>query len=163
MKKTKKFKRRDGFSEDELLHSAIDHLASAKVLFEKNYRCFDSAGYLSHLGIELILKTILLNKSDEFPNEHSLSNLSKLIEEQKVKLNYTEAHENTLRQLDDFYELRYPKILNPIEIGDDDWKSIENLFEFLILKLPQEIQQMIKEINEAEKGNRILLWKRKNT
>jgi HEPN domain-containing protein len=132
-------------------------LSSAKVLFDKNSRYFDSAGYLSHLGIELVLKAMILNSSNEFPNEHSLAKLSTLIERSKLKLNYEKNHEHTLKMLDDFNELRYPNTLNQIEIGDDDWESIENLFEFLILKLPPEIQQMIKDINHTEKGNRLLL------
>lgn len=116
----KVYTRQEGFSEIELLHSAIDHLASAKILFDTNPRCFDSAGYLSHLGIELILKALLLRRSDSFSNEHSLAKLSRLIDKQGVALNYTEDHKKTLKTLDEFYELRYPKTLNPIEIGQED-------------------------------------------
>jgi HEPN domain-containing protein len=93
----KTYTRKDGFSEIELLHSAVDHLASAKILFDTNARCFDSAGYLSHLGIELIFKALLLNKSDQFPPEHSLAKLSLLIRNQGVNLNYTQGHEQTLK------------------------------------------------------------------
>lgn len=157
------FTRHDSFSEGELLHNAIDHLASGKVLFDTDARCFDSAGYLSHLGIELILKAFLLNKSDQFPNEHSLARLSELIEKQGIKLNYTNGHEETLRALDKFYELRYPKELNPIEIGGDDWAKIESFFEHLIFMLPDQIQQDLKRVNYSEKGNRILMMKKKST
>lgn len=162
MEKMKKYTRQDGFSEGGLLHSAVDHLASAKILFVKNHRCFDSAGYLSHLGIELVLKAMLLNCGNEFPNEHSLANLSNLIEKQGVKLNYTKDHEEILKTLDGFYELRYPKALNPIEIGDDDLAKIETFFEYLILMLPDEIQQYLKQVNYSEKGNRILMKKKKS-
>jgi len=106
MIKMKKFTRQNGFSETELLHWAIDHLASAKILFEANPRCFDSAGYLSHLGIELILKAILLNGRNEFPNEHSLVELSNSIETYGAKFNYTNEHKETLEVLDGFNELR---------------------------------------------------------
>lgn len=156
------FTRQHGFSEITLLHSAIDHLASAKVLFDTNGRCFDSAGYLSHLGIELVLKAILLNHCNEFPNEHSLAKLSNLIVKSGVNLNYTNGHEETLKTLDGFYELRYPKPINPIEIGDDDWSDIEALFEHLIFILPDEIQQNLKQMNHTEKGNRILMRKKKS-
>lgn len=154
------FKRHDGFSEGELLHSAIDHLSSAKVLFDTNARCFDSAGYLSHLGIELILKALLLNKSDQFPNEHALAKLSELLVKLGVMLNYTRDHKDTLRTLDKFYELRYPKESNPIEIGSDDWSKIEPFFEHLIFLLPDQIQQDLRQVNHSEKGNRILMMKK---
>jgi len=159
----KKYTRQDGFSEIELLHSSIDHLASAKSLFNTNPRCFDSAGYLSHLGIELILKALLLNKCAQFPNEHSLVKLSRLISDQKVALNYTKDHERTLKTLDEFYELRYPKNLNPIEIGQEDWTAIESFFEHLIFLFPDQIQQELRQLDcYSKKGNRILMVKKEN-
>jgi HEPN domain-containing protein len=161
MTKMKIFTRQDGFSETELLHSAIDHLASAKVLFDKSPRCYDSAGYLCHLGIELVLKAIILNKCDGFPDKHSLGELSKSIERQSVKLNYGTDQKDTISMLDGFYELRYPKPSNPIEIGDDDWERIKNLFDFLILMLPEEIKDELKEMGHFKKGNRILMERKK--
>ncbi len=68
----KKFTKKDGYNEKELLQYAIDHLKSARVLFEKHYDLYDSAGYLSHLGIEMILKAMLLNRKGEFPGVHKL-------------------------------------------------------------------------------------------
>jgi hypothetical protein len=59
--------------------------------------------------------------------------------------------------LDEFYELRYPKELNPIEIGTDDWAKVEHLFEHLIFLLPNQIQQALRQLNHLEKGNRILM------
>lgn len=158
----KKYTKQDGFSEGELLRWATDHLASAKILFEANHRCFDSAGYISHLGIELVLKAILLSHSNGFPNEHSLAKLSDLIVKNGVKLNYTRGHEEILKTLDGFYELRYPKPVNPIEVGDDDWSNIEALFEHLIFILPDEVQQNLRQMNHTEKANRILMRKKKS-
>lgn len=161
MKRMKIFARKDGFSETELLHSAIDHLASAKVLFNKSPRCYDSAGYLCHLGIELVLKAIILNKCNQFPNEHSLVKLSKRIEGQSLKLNYGTDNEHTISMLDGFYKLRYPKPSNPIEIGDGDWGRIEDLFHFLILILPKEIIAELKDMDQFKKSNRILMRRKK--
>jgi HEPN domain-containing protein len=158
----KKFTRQNSYSELELLHSAVDHLGSAKVLFDRSPRCYDSAGYLCHLGIELVLKAIILNKCNEFPNEHSLVELSKLIERQSVKLNYGTDHKNTISMLDGFYELRYPKPSNPIEIGDDGWGRIKSLLHFLILMLPEEIKDELNEMDHSKKGNRILMRRRKD-
>ena len=158
----KKFTRQDGFSESALLHSAVDHLGSARVLFDRSPSCFDSAGYLCHLGIELVLKAMLLNKCDWFPDEHSLAKLSASIVKQNVKLHYGSEHEDIVRTLDKFNGLRYPQILDPIEIGDDDWCRIENLFDFLILSLPTGMQNELKQMDHSNKGNRILMSKKKD-
>jgi HEPN domain-containing protein len=108
MKRMKIFTRQDGFTELNLLQAASDHLESAKMLFDRHFRCFDSAGYLCHLGIELVLKAILLNICNEFPNEHYLSKLSGLNAKQCVKVNYERKHSDTIKMLDNFNELRYP-------------------------------------------------------
>lgn len=50
----------DGYTTRDLVTYARDHMASARVLFQKSFHCYDSAGYLSHLGIELPLKAFLL-------------------------------------------------------------------------------------------------------
>ena len=65
----------DGFSTHELLYYAWGHLASANILSERSYDCYDSAAHLSHLGIELILKALLLHYKGSFPNEHDLLKL----------------------------------------------------------------------------------------
>ena len=76
--KERVFKTSDGFRTDDLLKYAIDHLRSANLLFHHNPICFDSGGYLSHLGLELILKSILLNENEEFLVIHDLKKLYKL-------------------------------------------------------------------------------------
>ena len=56
----------DGYTTRDLVTYARDHMASARVLFQKSFHCYDSAGYLSHLGIELPLKAFL-SRSTEAP------------------------------------------------------------------------------------------------
>ena len=51
----------DGCTTRDLVTYPRDHMASARVLFQKSFDCYDSAGYLSHLGIELLLKAFLLH------------------------------------------------------------------------------------------------------
>jgi len=161
MKRMKTFTRRNGFTELNLLQTASDHLGSAKVLFDRHHRCFDSAGYLCHLGIELVLKGILLYTCNQFPNEHSLSKLRALIDKQGLKLNYTKEYLDTIKMLDTFNELRYPNPKSPVEIGDDDCERIENLFNFLILTLPERIQEELKRLDHSIKNNRVLMKKKK--
>jgi len=157
------FKREKGFSELELFHAAIDHLGSAKVLFERDPRTFDSAGYLSHLGIELLLKALILNMDDKFDSEHSLKRLWSTYEEHHGPVALGNENRGALELLEDFYELRYPKVSSPIEIGSNDWDGIERLFEFLVFLFPEHIQEQFKNLDYSEKGNRILMYKKVDT
>lgn len=159
----KNFTRKDGFSELSLLQAGIDHFVSAKVLFDANTRCFDSAGYLCHLGIELVLKAMLLHKCDEFPDVHSLTKLSELIESQGAKIDYTEEHSEVIRMLDHFYKLRYPNPAGPVEIGDDRWEAVEILFDHLILMFPEQTQHTLKHMDHSIKDNRVLMKKKRVT
>ena len=156
-----KFTRQDSFSEMGLLQAAADHLGSAKVLFDRSPLCFDSAGYLCHIGIELVMKSILLNICNEFPNEHSLANLVRLIEKQDIKMNLGKHHLETVTMLDRFNELRYPNSSNPIEIGDDDWERIEGFFDLLLLLMPERVQNEFKQIDHSVKDSRVLMSKKK--
>jgi hypothetical protein len=63
--------------------------------------------------------------------------------------------------LDGFNDLRYPNPSGPIEVGDDDWEKIENLFDFLIFMLPERIQDEFKKLDHSVKDDRILMKKRK--
>ena len=136
-------------------------MTSAKILFKEGAPCFDSAGYLCHIGIELILKAILINKTGEFDNEHSLVKLSNQVRKQNVELEYSKDQNRTLEKVNSFYDLRYPKELSPVEIGSDDWDYIENLYEFLFYVLPDDIQEQVKKIDRGVKGGRITMKKRK--
>jgi HEPN domain-containing protein len=76
----------DGVAVPDLLHFGFDHISAAQALLKSNARHFDSAGYLAHLGFELLLKAWHLHEFTEFPNTHSLNNLwQKLLLSSQVK------------------------------------------------------------------------------
>lgn len=162
LKKDKTFKISDGFQPTDLLKYASDHLASAKLLFETNPLCYDSAGYLAHLGLELILKSILLNLNGEFPAEHNLEILYNLAKKAGAHL-LERKEEKALAKISQFFYLRYVNPQNPIEIGDDDWKMIEKIFFSLLTNFPNNIMSEIHNSNYYEKGSRILFRKTKGT
>lgn len=56
----RKFTVEDGLVPVDLLHCGLDHLAASKALFKLSPAGFDSAGYLAHIGVELLLKAWLL-------------------------------------------------------------------------------------------------------
>lgn len=153
------FKTSDGFKPDDLLKFAIDHLRSANLLFNWSPICFDSGGYLSHLGLELILKSILLSKTGEFPAIHDLKRLYKIAKKLGYKLEKDE--EDILKKINQFYYLRYSSPQKPIEIGDEDWKLIENVANSLLLYFPEETLKGLYTTDYYEKDGRILMRKEK--
>jgi len=158
----KKFRTRDGFTSEDLIQYAIDHLASAKLLFERNPRCYDSAGYLAHLGLELMLKSILLKLNGEFPAEHNLESLYKLARKIGAR-KIGKDGVRTLNKINQFFNLRYTNPQSPIEIGDDDWKIIEQVFYNLLTNFPVDILSRLNNSNYYKKGGRILFFKPKKT
>jgi HEPN domain-containing protein len=155
----KVFKTSDGFKPDYLLKIAIDHLRSANLLFNWGPICFDSGGYLSHLGLELILKSILLSKTGEFPAIHDLKRLYKMAKKSGYKLE--QAEEEILKKINQFYYLRYSDPKKPVEIGDEDWKLIESAANSLLLYFPEETLKELYATDYYEKGGRILMRKEK--
>ena len=154
-KKIKKFSANDGFNAGDLCHYARDHLASAKLLFARNYRCYDSAGYLAHLGLELLLKGFILYLNGEFPSGHNLERLLKLLKIKGIPINKND--ENTLKKINDFFNLRYANPKNPIEIGGDDWQVIENLSKNLVNVFPDDLKKEFENIDGSlQKGGRRL-------
>ena len=132
----KRFTQAQDHSTRDLLHYARDHLASAGVLFQQHPRCYDSAGYLSHLGIELLLKSILLHHTGCFPGEHDLGELLRKVKEAQPGLVLSAREQATLRLSNQFSEARYPTPKRPVEIGSQDWDAIKALYRALRDQLP---------------------------
>ena len=162
-KKNKNFRVSDGFEAKDLLKYARDHLASAELLFKRNPLCYDSGGYLAHLGLELTLKSILLKLNREFPVEHDLKTLYNLAKKSGA-IPIKEDEEKILKKISQFFRLRYANPQRPIEIGNDDWEAIERLFFSLLLaNFPNDILSKLDDCNHYKKGNRVLMMKLKET
>jgi len=113
---------------------------------------------LSHLGIELFLKAILLSLTGSFPNEHSLEKLLNEIKSSCPGFKLDLRHEHILVRLNQFKEIRYPSKNSP-EIGSEDWLAIEELFNALFDVLPNKIQDDFLERDPTVKGGRVLTLK----
>ena len=153
------FTRADGYSEECLLNFAHDHLASAEFLFKKSPSFFDSAGFLGHLGIELLLKALLLRRTDKFPNSHDLAELRKLLEDAAPEIEFTEEGLSILKRVNKFHTLRYSYPKGSAEIGTEDRIPLRNLAHALVGAFPPELQQ--KFASQLEKGGRVLTRYRK--
>jgi len=122
-------------------------------------RCVDSAGYLSHLGLELLLKAFLLLVTGEFRDDHSLANLLRALEADGAKVNLSEEHAATIKQLDEFYNLRYPQPAGSPSVGDLAWTAIHSLFSALAEQLPEDLRRELFKLDRTKKFGRVLMRK----
>lgn len=152
----------DGYAAADLLRFARDHLASAKVLWERSFDCFDSAGVLCHLGIELLLKALLLHSVGSFPATHDLPRLLDLIAKSQQPIGLTQGQQTLLAKIDNFFSLRYPAPHASPQIGSEDFVSIEALFRGLLQQLPEDLRSSLSNQPRHEKGGRILMRKPKS-
>ena len=145
------------YKPEDLLQSGLDHLRSASVLLNSHPSCFDSAGYLAHMALELILKSWLLHENTEFEATHSLLGLIREIRKTDPEFSLNGREQQTLKYLSSFGELRYPSKNNPIEIGSEDIEQIHELADKLLQHLPEALIQAYESIPEGKKGNRVLM------
>jgi len=149
----------------DLVHCGVDHIFAAKELFLKSPSYYDSAGYLAHIGVELLLKALLLETSDSYEGTHNLSRLyDTLVSEDHVE-ELDPPMLGTLKLLNDYEELRYPNINAPTEVGGDDWSGIEALAETIWNSMPRSIAWELEKLNDpsehthVKKSGRVLMRK----
>jgi HEPN domain-containing protein len=137
----------------------LDHLEAAKELCQLSghleWKYLHSAGYLSHLGIELLLKACHLHFFDRFESEHNLKKLYRPLKKKGIKL----SHENKqwLNKLTDYFYLRYPGIGSGVDTKQ--WEKTKALIEELKANVPKEIRnQIVKQERYPEnvKNGRII-------
>lgn len=160
MAKIKIFTTADGLAVRDLLHFGLDYISAAEILLNSNARHFDAAGYLAHTGFELLLKAWHLHRRKSFEATHSLSKLWADICASSDAPEMSPEHFKTLQALDAFADLRYPNLLNPIEIGSDDIPAIQSLAEAILVLMPQEMHDIINGLNPTKKAGRILMERR---
>jgi HEPN domain-containing protein len=153
----KMYTAKEGFKTIDLLHFGLDHIKAARLLFEASYETFDSAGHLAHLGIELLLKAILLDSNGEFPNQHSLLKLVEAIRVHRPGFLTGGDLETILKHLDPFVVLRYPDAKGSKSVGDEDWDQIKRLRDATIAEMPQGLRDEIRRIDPTKKGGRTLM------
>lgn len=154
------FSTADGVTVADLLHFGLDNLSAAQALLKNDARHFDSAGYVAHLGIELLLKAWHLQSLNSFPGVHGIKYLWNELRKASQIRQLSRQDLETLALLDDYAELRYPNLNSPIEIGSDDSPRIGALCTSLLKRMPTALRQAMKELNWSEKGGRILMEKR---
>jgi hypothetical protein len=59
--------------------------------------------------------------------------------------------------LDDYAELRYPNLNNPVEVGSDDLPKIDALGNALFKRMPKSLHAVVGGLQWSIKGGRILM------
>ena len=151
------FKRTDGFEPRDFIHSGLDHVNAAESLFKANASFFDSAGYLVHMGFELLLKAWHLEVFGEFCGIHSLRDLVQQLREKGQELNLSEEENDVLEIADTYGELRYPNPKQGVEVGTDDWEKIDALLNRIWEQTPNTFDGYFQSIDPTRKGRRVLM------
>jgi hypothetical protein len=151
----------DGFTTSDLLRYAEGHRRSAAVLFDiQDPECFDSAAYLSHLGIELVLKAAILHYSGSFPKSHDLLRLLDELKRLSDFIWIPDDEVGTLRYVNLFSAVRYPTPPKAVEVGDEMAKPVDGLYALLYDKMPRELRDKQESYDPLSKGGRMLMYRR---
>lgn len=152
---------KDGFTIQDLLHFGYGHVDAALKLFKDDPVFLDSAGYLAHLGVELIMKAWHLAWFGQFNNTHNLISLYDALKKKDPSLNIGTDNEMFLQELDKFYLLRYPRrIDNAVEVGSDQLDLLNAFLDSLWVAMPGELTESYEKINLTMKGGRVLMRKK---
>lgn len=155
------YSEKDGYTVDDLLHFGYGHLDTARVLFDDDPAFLDSAGYLAHLGAEIVLKAWHLMWFGQFDNTHDLIRLFNALKIRDSTLDIGAEPEAFLTELDRFYLLRYPRRKDgPVEVGSDHLNQLDALLDALWKQFPKELIETYEKINRTKKGGRVLMQKK---
>lgn len=158
---SRKFKKEDGYKEEDLLHFGFDHIDTGIELLKNGHHgSFDSAGYLIQLGLELVLKSCHLHILGFFKDEHNLNTLINGLKENGCVFTFETKEKELINTVNDFYLLRYPRrVEGSIEIGSDQVDEIDSLLETIWNQLPDELIKLYEEIDRTKKDGRQLMEK----
>ena len=135
----KVFRRTDGYDPVDLLQYAVDHRDAAVSLFSSRPEFYDSAGYLAHASVELLLKAVCLHVAGEFEEGHALLDQLSTIEQNGLVLEISDEHSNLLKRIDHLWDLRYPNPSEPKPVGHSDRDALVEIWSYLLSRLPRDL------------------------
>jgi HEPN domain-containing protein len=120
----KRYIPQQGYTERDLFLFAEGHRRACELLFSQGPDYLESAAYLGHLAIELLLKMHLLDRVGGFPNSHDLVELAEALCNVFPNLEFTEDGLAMLARLNGFADARYPDPRQPVNIETGDCELI---------------------------------------
>lgn len=160
-KAKRSFRKADGFDPVDLLKFARGHLSSAEILFGTNYHCFDSAAYLAHVAVELLLKAALLHETKSFPAEHRLPQLRLALKRLGIRFTLSRSAQKGFSLLNSYQDARYPDPRAPVEVGDEDLPHIQRLWNEMLAQIQATLRDAFATSDQLSKGSRVLMYKPK--
>ncbi len=151
----RRFTHTDGIRPTDLLHCGLDHLGAAQTLFDTGPHFYDSAGYLAHLGIEMLIKGWTLEVCGSFLGVHDLEDLYAELERQGQAAPLDANLAPILEKLSGYEELRYPNLLAPTEVGSNDWPDVARLAGHICQSMPKALEKQLAKINSGDSGTPI--------
>lgn len=168
------------FSVEELFEYAKNHFYTAATLFlddaypewlkgkfSFSIVTLDSAAFLAHLGIELLLKGCLLHEHKRFPKIHNIPQLADKISFLKI---LSKTDKELLAWCEKFSNNRYIAFIGSnkaAEIGQDDFQEIEKVWDIIITNMHDELYGIYNKVLSSSStlpGKRVLERKaRSNT
>lgn len=139
MSQAKIFRRSDGYSEIDLLVYAKDHRDAAICLFGAAPEFFDSVCYLSHLSVEMLLKSLLLHLTGSFSDSHRLVRLREDLETAGLAFDLTAVEREQLALLDDAWDIRYPHPQSPKQAGHSHRYALSSIWRRIEQRVPSEL------------------------
>jgi HEPN domain-containing protein len=135
----KKIYTKKDYTVKDLLQYSLDFIETAEKLFEiskrDNWEYLLSAAYLSHLGIELLLKACHLHFFGGFEGIHDLNKLFGPLEKQGVRLE--KDSRKWLKELNRYGIVRYPDPEKTPEIDSSHWDKTKSLIKNLDSEVPE--------------------------
>lgn len=150
----------DGLLPVDLAHCGLDHLTAAQKLFKSDPSHYDSAGYLAHIGVELLFKGWLLETTGRFEGIHNLGALHGQLVSFAAAPALDARSLIVLSLLDEYESLRYPNRRSPTEVGQDHWPAIEALVGLLWRSMPKSIERGLVNVAFGHKAGRVLMKKK---
>jgi len=155
------FSTEDGYTIEDMMHYGFGHVDAARALFESDPAFLDSAGYLAHLGTEVVLKAWHLHCFGEFRDTHDLVEIYRQLKNRNNSLDIGVKNEEFLAELDRFYLIRYPRRnKGPVEVGSDQLPQLDAFLNALWQNFPNELVEIYNKLDHARKGGRLLMKKK---
>ena len=154
----RQFSKEDGYLPEDMVQVALDHLNSAELLFLNGSTVhLDSAGFLAHLGLEVLLKALILDLNGSFPDSHSIKFLyirgKGLDESFKIDEHYAPLLDLIDKQCTG---LRYPNRNQPVPIGKVDWEVFKSIATQIQIQLRVPLCDLTTTESNVEKTGRII-------
>lgn len=152
------FSAKNGYTVEDMLHFGYGHVDAARALFEDDPAFLDSAGYLAHLGVEVVLKAWHLLWFGQFVGTHDLIRLYDELKKKDSSLNIGPDNEAFLTEIEKFNLLRYPRQKKrAVEVGSDQLAHFDALLDALWEKSPKDLKDAYEKLDPTRKGGRVLM------